>query len=239
MSFYIFANGNTASAYEMTENFKWGGAGDRLPRGGVSLTATNAVYNIGASTATWDDVFCDYLEIANSVYGSYNLWVFLDEVTLSATASSIEFTGLNGDSQTEYMIHIYYTKNTQSSLHMIFNGDSAANYGGQRLDFYAVNSITADRTQGATEIIICHDIYLSTGANDFSTIKIFSKTNTERISIIKEHNSFHPTGLFGGRGFFSSCVWDDTTSTITSIKFYSTETNGMETGTTIKIWGRG
>lgn len=239
MSFYIFSNGNTASAYEMTENFKWGGAGDRLPRDGVSLTAIDATYNLGASTAIWDDVYCNYLEIANSVYGSYNLWVLLDEVTLSATASSIEFTGLNGDTQTEYMIQVYYTENTQSSLYMIFNGDSAANYGGQRLSFYDSHSISSDRTQGATEIITCQQTrYRTTTAiNSFCRMFVSAKTNTERTAVLSEINSFINPGV--ARGFITSWIWDNTASTITSIKFYSTETNGMETGTTIKIWGRG
>lgn len=239
MSFTIFANGNTASADEMTANFRWGGAGHRLPRDGVSLTAIDATYNIGASTATWDDVYCNYLEIANSVYGSYNLWVLLDEVTLSAAASSIEFTGLNGDTQTEYMIHVYYIENTQSSLYMIFNGDSAANYGGQRLSFYDSNSTSADKTQAATEIISCQQTrYRTTTAiNCFSKIFVSAKTDVERVVNINELNSFVSPGV--SRGFNSSWIWNDTSSTITSIKFYSTEADGMETGTTIKIWGRG
>jgi hypothetical protein len=66
MSFTPFVNSTTAYAEELNENWRHiahGGIHARLPRDGASLTAADATYDLGSSTATWKSLFCNTLHI--------------------------------------------------------------------------------------------------------------------------------------------------------------------------------
>ena len=65
MSFNILANSYTAWANQINDNFYHIAQGDRIPRGGNSLTATDAAYDLGSSTGAWNNLFCNTLNINN------------------------------------------------------------------------------------------------------------------------------------------------------------------------------
>ena len=239
MPFHILQNSLTADATDVNDNFYWIGQGSRLPMGGNSLTSTDATYDLGSSIATWNNLHCENIYINASINtADKSLWVLQAETTLSATAGSIEFTGLNGDVDLEYKIIMSFPDVGANVLRMIFNGDSAANYGYQRI-------IAADAAVGAsrgTSQVCIYPFYLwdmSSGSSLCEMI-INAKTGLPRMAIYTFIQGV--TDTTSENLTLITSVWNDTANTLTTIKFYATgysAGNGyMGTNTNIQLWKR-
>jgi len=110
MAYTYLKNSTTADVVEVRDNFTHVASGSRLPMGGSMLAATTGAYDLGASTAVWNNVFCNNLEISGSISSSRQLWVLLSEVIVTETGTSIiSFSGLNGDETSEYKM-IYHLR---------------------------------------------------------------------------------------------------------------------------------
>jgi hypothetical protein len=106
MSYYIFTSGTNANAEQVMDTFRAVWQGDRLPfitNGSGTLTANDGVYSLGQSTAAWYNVIAQKIicsEITGTAYAgtitaNCNLTI-KSEITLTATASSIEISGIKG-----------------------------------------------------------------------------------------------------------------------------------------------
>ena len=235
MPFTTFTKNTTISAAEITGNFDHIGAGDMLPRGGTSLSPTTGVYNLGSDSFKWNDIFATNLNITGELSQCINL---IAETTLSATASNIEFTGLNGDTDVIYFLRTFIHAATTTNYiiySLIFNGDSATNYGIQTL---AGRNVTPSANRGTGQNYIEYNI---TGYDTITSIEawnetiIYAKTGNERLTI-DEHSWGGGTlisdiALYGG-------IWNNTTATITSIKIYGSAVNAMGAGTNIQLWAK-
>lgn len=134
MTWNIFSTGSLADADKVMENFYHVFDGHRLPYSGnisSSITAVDDIHKIGSSDYRWNDVYANRFY----VYGSITAQCMLTlkaAVTLTATASSIEITGLDGDSVDYYHIMFIYptipNATDTAQVRMILNGDSSANY---------------------------------------------------------------------------------------------------------------
>jgi hypothetical protein len=232
----VFHNSTTADASEVMGNFYHIFDGDRLPRGGDNFEPTTGVYDIGSSTYKWNQLHCVNLNINSISSDNKTIWRLIYSAELSAAATSIEITGLNGDNDRDYMLEFHLVDNTTTSVNMIFNGDSAASYGVQYNGGTAGAATTAARDTG-TSIALCR-----LSRNDTST-SIYCSTwmNIKGISGYPkamhkvEANSFRATNIY--RIFVESWVWTGT-GTITSIKFIASENNGLGVGTKVLLIGR-
>lgn len=104
MSFNVIFNSTVADNTEMNNNFYTAAQGNRLPRGGDTLKATDSVYDLGSSTTTWDHLYCDNLYPDNITTLDKSLWILGSEFTIAAATTLTEITGLDGDSEKQYLI---------------------------------------------------------------------------------------------------------------------------------------
>jgi hypothetical protein len=242
MAWNTIADSLTADAADMNGNFNLVAAGTREPRSsaGVDMVTTNGVYDIGGSSSRWRTGYINNLDISGSVTtADKNLWILEAETTLSSPALSIEFTGLNGDDTNQYMIITRpkgFNTTVAGDLEMIINGDSAANYGYQ---YIRGEGTTVTAARGADIYVeICTFIGTSnTSAVGFGKVDIYAKTGNERTILA--------TGLYNGIGTSITSVrvrastWNNTASTITSLKFMSGILSyTMAADTNIQLWSR-
>jgi len=147
MAYTLLEKWHTGSAVDMNNNFQHVGAGSMLPLGGNSLEATTGAYDLGSDSIRWNNA---YINTVNLGSGTVNRCMnMIAEVTLTATASSIEFTGLNGEEDVIYEIIANTTLYTNSNVNLYFNNDSAtANYGRQYILGQSIAVSAARETSG-------------------------------------------------------------------------------------------
>ena len=235
MPFTTFTKNTTISAAEITGNFDHIGAGDMLPRGGTSLSPTTGVYNIGSDSFKWNDVFATNINITGELSQCINL---IAETTLSVTASNIEFTGLNGDTDVIYLIRAYIVATTTAlEIYAIFNNDSAtASYGWQYLIGYGT-AVGAGRFTTWDGISLTYTGPDTTTSNlAYSESIIYAKTGNERLVIVESIDMCDATYI--GRIVFKGAIWNNTTSTITSLKILNSGGVNFAAGTNIQLWAK-
>ena len=125
MAFIELENSTTADATDINNNFYHVAQGSVLPMGGVDLDYTDSVYDLGSSSATWNYLKCLNINTNNvEGYAGY----LISEVTLTATASSIEFTGLNEENK--FVKIIAYIPKCGGNVNLILNNISSSSYSG-------------------------------------------------------------------------------------------------------------
>ena len=231
MAFKVFVNSTTADASDMNDNFSFIGAGSRLPytqTAAGSLTAVDATYDLGASTTTWNTLYCENVDLSDGIIK--NILNMISEIYLSTTSTRIEISGLNGDSESIYkiLIKLKINVNATSNLNLFFNDDSATNYGHQELLFEDDGSFTGSRSTTGSIII---NTMSTTSETGFSEIWIYPKTNHERFAITRNLRSGETTTI--GSSQIKGSVWKNTSSTLTSLVF----TGDLAINTSIQIWG--
>lgn len=235
MPYVKVESGNIGSSSEMNANFQWIGQGDKLPKGGQSLSATDGVYDLGSDSKRWGTVYLDEIP---SVTTLKNTWYRIATAEITATTSSVEFTGLNGDTDAMYRI-LFFTRYRQQDITIFFNNDSSESYGLQQM-----NGTRHDVIHGL-RYIPGYQTYLplirwvgEVGQSNFYDVLIYAKTGYERIikSRAMGFISYTSPSVMWNVGF-SHGVWNNTTDTITSIKlrFWIYD---LETGTYMELYAR-
>jgi hypothetical protein len=230
--FTILVNGNPTDASEVNNNFYHVAQGSRLPMGGVSLAATTLAYDLGTATAYWNNLFVNNIYANSITTANKILWTLVSEVTLTATASSIEFTGLNGDNDKEYRI-IGIFKDAVDLINCYINGDSAtANYGYQYI--YGENTVI-----NAARVTSHGGFYFSggdgsTGKTCFSDGILQGKTNIPKMFIVSAALHIISTTVYTVVLYDQN--YNNIINTITSLKFGIAN---MSPNTNIQLWKRG
>lgn len=234
MAFTVFANGTTASADDVNNNFYHTWQGHRIPMGGASMAATTGAYDIGTTTAKWYNVYannliCDTITISNT-------WKLLSTVNLTAVASSIDFTGLNSDTQKEYMIDLYAVmgySGATSSVYLQINTTTCLSTTIQLQRKFYTTTRAASITNIYPHAISITPQGTTTAIYNYSRIYINKLTGFVDC-LINESNSFVGNYI---NSFYETAGIFGTTATITSISFVcSTSTARMCTGTYCNIW---
>ena len=232
MSYFYLQESTTATAIELVDNFEHVGQGDCLPLDGSTLSATTGACDLGSSSYRWNNLFCQDIYIYDSITGDGNLWALESRVVLTATAASIEFAGLSGDTAEEYMIiSQIVTDVTIGMCYLIFNQDTGTTFGGQYLHSFLVH----DRSQNGIGVPFVYNFTL--GAVSFSRMIVSSKSGTERTVIGTVYNDCSGKDI---RWTNMRCaIWENTTDELTSFKFLDTAgILNFVAGTTISIWKR-
>jgi len=206
MAFIELENSTTADATDINNNFYHVAQGDRLPMGGDLLISTDSVYDLGSSSATWNNVFCDTLNInspvsvaryADSVRRGYyitntsnNIWNLIDETTVySNSASMVMVYSLTGNYLNEIKIDLY-AERTNTTIYSFDGGEcrlylysapgntigAQLGIGGAQRLQYVNNTLTAARFSNALNYIIQGVRQTSTGAPTSGYLQAFGST---------------------------------------------------------------
>jgi len=189
--------------------------------------------DMGSAAFRWDNIYCNNVNVAGSLITA-DIISYIDGVTLTTTATSIEFTGLNGDDYFCIYCTAEFIPNTSSCnyVSMILNGDSASNYSVHNV-IGTTHTVTTSRTStvisflnGTTtaSYLSRTDMYIFTKAG---TYRGLFANNVCGNTMVESTNYMHST-------------WKNSADTITSIKFIMHESDGtiraFDPGTVVKLW---
>ena len=233
MAFSIFYPETTVSAADMNSNFQHIGNGNWLPMGGNSMENTTGAYDLGSTVYRWNNVYCNTLNVSG--YSNTSTWNLVSSVTLSSTASSIEFTGLN------YKLYIIkgsiIITGKNYWISQIFNDDSSSSYAETSFMVSAgALQINMYDTETSNTIIFGSTSLTNTNYISFD-MNVYANPGYERF-VIKSSAIYGSSTTTLRLSDYGSFVWANTSSTITSIKFYNTSPGDpMIAGTSIQLWG--
>jgi hypothetical protein len=229
MSYTLLEKYHTGSATDLNNDYYHVGQGSLAPRGNASLELTTGVYDLGSSAASWNNAYINTINLGS---GTVNRCMnMIAEVTLTATASSIEFTGLNGETDVIYEINFDLYGYATQSAYLFLNSDSTTNqYGYQQL--YAIST-----TVGSVRSTSIGGIWVGrTGINTTTALYsksnlIFFANNISKLILSKNSDSIGWTNVFSV--IYFGYVWNNS-ATLTSMKFIGY----FNPGTHIEIWGK-
>ena len=230
MAYTLLEKGHTVSATDFDNNFKHVGQGDLLPRGGTLLETTDGAYDLGSDSYKWNNVHVQNLEIQSGgeVQHCMNL---IAETTLTATASSIEFTGLNGETDEIYEIICNIKGYATGTMWMYLNSDSQANnYGFQQYYAYGI-SIGVSRNLSVTAVRIGFVGYDTTTSLYNKNKMIIYANNSIKLFLGEINNNIGDTYIYSCQKWAS--VWNNS-GTLTSMKF----TGSFDPDTNVQIWSK-
>lgn len=239
MAFVTLAEDTLADGDVLTDNFYHIDQGDRYPLEGAALTVVDDTYNIGASITVWKSVFCQNLNISDSIYSSeQTVWRVLTDFEIATSVERTEVAGLNGDVDKEYRI-IFSSRRAQAFgvetwFHrMAINTDSTTSYGymlGVIEDRTGVGTVTAARGSASYVLIDSEpDLHSWKGTNRWNIFHLSAATGKER-TILKDETSLYAerwASVFGGY------VWSNTSDNITTLQFL--KFNTVDAGDALRI----
>ena len=224
MAFTIVYKGQTISATDFNDNFYHIAQGNLLPRGGNSLEATTGVYDLGSISYNWNNVHVQNVNLNGELQNAMNL---IAEVTLTATSSVIDITGLNGEADEIYEVIVLSVLNTIGSGFFYFNGDSATNYGFQ---YFLAIATTTIEYRGVINSFYIGYVDTATARYSKSNFIIYANSSI-KLCLAKEGRANINAVIrdFVAWGF----VWNNS-ATLTSMKF----TGYFDPGTNVQIWAK-
>lgn len=236
MAFTYFVNSTTADAMQMMNNYYYIADGDQMPltqSAAGTVASSHNTCNLGASTTVYKSVYCSNLNIyASTASADKSIWKLIYHYKGDNTSlSSLEITGLDGDSSRVYFLE-YNDYSAPSITSLIFNGDSASNYGFQEIKYYTGSSV-ALRGSGTS---------IKLGGGDsastiFTKILIYAKSGNERLGLQSIFNFWQTTGAYKEAGVYErAIIWNNTANNLTSMKIYG-GINGKLMN--LYLWGRG
>jgi hypothetical protein len=226
--FTIFQNSTTAYANQVNDNFYHFADGNLIPRGGVSLTATDSVYDLGSSTYRWKTTYINSVNLVNDLHPAMNL---ISEVTLTVTSSVIDITGLNGEADEIYEIIFNGIGYATETAYMFPNADSQTNNYGYQYFMATSTAIVAARSMSNLGIYVGRYLY-ETITTKFSKsyLRIYSNNN---IKLILNTEARQIGNSYIGNMVKWGFIWNNS-ATLTSFKF----TGYFDPGTNVQIWAK-
>lgn len=156
-------------------------------------------------------------------------WDLLETKTLVANADSVTFSSLDGDTHQMYML-IGRVINNHGSVTASYSArpnGATTNQSWQRL--YA-NDTTVAGSRGTTPMLVAQAVSAG-GSVFFSSVIWASKATSSRRYLLSQ-------ALFAGTIESLQTVgqWDETSTNITSLVFFSDQTDGVGTGSIIHLY---
>ena len=159
-------------------------------------------------------------------------WQLIDEQILTSNVQNVTFSGLDGDSDSIYMILAKQKKNTSSSAptSYIYFNSATASCGRQYLTGNGTTVTSGRDTRNGFDIN-----YATANTVSFGSTLIYAKKDT-----IKTGLSFYSASVSSSDVDFMSLfgqVWNDTSTNITSLQWHSDDaTGGLASGSIIQLW---
>lgn len=171
-------------------------------------------------------------------------WRLIYENDVTTTTGSINVSGLDGDSDVEYMINTKFigaAGAVAGSFFIEINGDATTcNY--KNHHFY-VHYSGATVSQSFPACSGAAGLYLSgtaatnttTGVVFTSKTLLFSKSGTKRVALIQGTKALSTTDAYTMN---EMQWWENTSSNITSMRFFFSNGTGIGVGSRIEIWAK-
>ena len=165
---------------------------------------------------------------AGTVTGIYQI---IQEQTLTANSTTISFTGLNGDTDIEYLIVARVVGVSACTMQMTLNGDTGTNYGSQSM-FVANTAVTASSLSNQTKITLGQ---ITNGDAVFLKGHLYAKSGAERF--FSSQYMYHLGNTAIQKLEWRGNVWNNSADSITTI-----ELGGAGicygAGTHVELWAR-
>jgi hypothetical protein len=224
---------NTMSSSEMNANFQYIGSGTKLPAQNQDLENTNGSLNLGSSTYRWNTLYADNSNFSGTVS---NTWTRIASTTLDSESTSIEFSGLNGDTDIMYKLIAYVTGQGMSVASIenkiVLNQDSSSSYGYQEVRTVLSTLTTAGRVTLQSFITLQLQ---SQNRLNFYEMLIYAKTGYERLLTLKNIEEGYNSYI--DNYYMRNAIWNNKVDTLTSIKLYSSGI-GLGVDTHIELYAR-
>ena len=227
-------SGTTVSDINL-QGHSWNNTADELVSINIFSAQTNGLgvgsrvillkkVDASAGTQTGD------LTVNGSVTGA---WEKIYENDVSSATQTVTMSGLTGNTDVIYRVITYAINDDASTAgyDLTFNDDGGSNYGRQTL--YATNT-TVTASRGARSSIDLSVSAIDQGEANFTDSLMYVKSGYERVGFSKIVNEINGTtvdtiALYG----FS---YNDTSTEVTSIEFFSEETSGIGVDSHIELW---
>ena len=201
---------------------------------GTSFTQRDALA-FSSDFVVTDNAIDNRTEVALAVDpGEAAALVLIDNKTLGAPTTEIEFTGLNGDTDGDYIIVGSMTNaaSANAKVDIQFNGSGV----GIVMNGWSINALNGninDATSAGYDMML---FIAGTCVNNFF-LEIYSKTGRRRTGWSKLQDS--DDGTTPKRDYTTRFIWDDTATNITAIKLISrTGGNVFSTGDNFQLYKR-
>jgi len=175
----------------------------------------------------------EFLQEEHSTNGTHKSWRQVYSNTLASAATSVTISGLDGNTDISYWIVARIIGGTTADIYLQPNGDTASNYGSQRL---VGNNTTVSALRNTSETGLKFDSVL---ANNVTMIKgiLYAKSGYGRTFNGETMNQVTGTTINGVVRWDS--VWNNTADNITSLVLLSSAASGLGIGTFIEIYALG
>jgi hypothetical protein len=161
---------------------------------------------------------------------SYTTWVMIDEVTLSANAANITFSGLNGNADGEYRIIGQFKCSAPATMNLRPNNDQTANF--YHLTFLSGNTTGSGYSNG-------FNIGFSQPPQDWTFSDGVLQAHSVRPRIMTTESIFNiqQGSIIGGNSVLYRSLWRNTSDNITSLVI-SPSAGVMSAGTHVELWAK-
>jgi hypothetical protein len=162
-------------------------------------------------------------------------WQLINEKVFTEAATSYTISGLDGDTDEEYMLITRFISNYAGTLTYYIrpNNDTGTNYGYQFLD--VVNTAIA-ATRATASAWLCGTTATGTGRGSFGENLINAKSGKVRTILTKFLRSINGLTIEGAS--LAGQSWNNTADNITSLVVLAGETNGIGIGSHILLFKR-
>jgi hypothetical protein len=160
------------------------------------------------------------------------MWQKIFDTRLTSAATSFNITGLNGDTDEEYMLMSFFVSNAATNtFEMRFNTDTGTNYGYQKIG--SDNGTNLIATSGSLSYIEI-GYTASSGQVSMSRVLIYAISGKTRPVRVWQSESVTTSVITGCNTFASS--WSNTANEITTINILSSDSNGLGVGTQVCLY---
>ncbi len=238
MAFTIFQKYTLVDPDEVNDNFYHIGDGDLMPRGGLSLTVTDSVYDLGNADTRYSEIHVNDVNITGELSESWNL---VGREVLSATAATLSISDLDGEnSEFFHIIARAVCGSTSTQLLRMAVGDTTSNIitssNYSQVGIMSTNdTTTVSYITGTSGFILGRNDGVTTTSVIFSDAYLYAKTGQDRMLISNSING--ADGNYGGTNRFDGSILTNTTTPINAVIIWLVG-RSFETGTTLEIWSR-
>ncbi len=207
----------------------------------VTVSGTFTTFT-SSTTIKASEVNANFAALKTAIEGipTEKSWRLIYENDVTTTTSSIVVSGLNGDSDLEYMIFTKFVGATAGNGEFLIelNGDSTNSN-------YIIHNIVAVNGSAPTSFLVSpvsgaglqinstSGSTLTAGTIFISKLLLFAKTGTRRIALFENGKTLNTSESVVSSG---SLWWGDTSSNITNMRFFFSNGNGIGAGSRIEIW---
>jgi len=231
MTFRVIRPSTTADAADANDNFYHIAQSSRLPMGGSTLEYTDGAYNLGSASYTWNNLYSSSIG-SDKITGSNKIFSIITTTALVANTTTIDIN-VNGDTYTDFKMIGFVRCDTTTSIRIGYNDDSTTTFYKHATD-NTDNLLAADIDTNAYIEVAQYTNNTTSAVNTYFVITMASKATLKRVSRFRSLEQTFEEKI--SRITWGSALWDDATTTITSIQVYGDET--LLAGTKIILYGQ-